>query len=169
MLSYLLPWTYYSHIIFIWFQEITLIYIIYDEQNLNKEVKRELKYSCIIWKWLHHGFSHMLNEKGNFSFFTFCIDICPIFNILLNNLRMFTSSYVNDMLWWNNININEFPPEGNNYMIEMCNMQWFLLICTKIKNIEKLEERQIFLHSKKKIQMFLKWKTLNHSCMQLTC
>jgi hypothetical protein len=87
VLSYLLPWTYYSHIIFILFQEITLIYIIYDPWNFKKEVKRELKYTCVIWNWLHHGCFHMLNEKGNFSFSPFALTFVPFLRVFWTMLR----------------------------------------------------------------------------------
>jgi len=53
--------------------------------------------------------------KKHNSILTFCIDICPIANNLLNNVKTFIWSIirkhmfiVNNMTCWNNFDINEF-------------------------------------------------------------
>ncbi len=120
-----------------------------------------------LWEFLH------AKCKRHFSIFNFCINICSFVNNPFNMSTyphkvelVDTCSYVNDLKCWNNLNINEFQPKDIDDMMQCvrCN----ILICTKIKNIEKTN---LSLWNEKKIQMSLipnlNSNTLNWNPIQL--
>jgi len=112
----------------------------------------------------------MLNAKGIFSLSPFALMFIPLLTISLHihiNPSYTTHSYVNDMTCWNNLDINEFQPKGNNDMMQFVTCNKSSLFAPRLKALCKFKRKQIFLENKTKFRMFLKWKTLIHSYMKL--